>query len=229
MRITRGASLKATAYHRKWCTLGLLSLPVRAGLLWLWAPRTNLVTHFKEPSSDSLPASAASPLELRRGTPSQPQSLARRTPKGTRKPLAPASARRPLWELEDGEPAEPAFPIPRVVRQLYPVRLHPERLSGIRVGDRIPMALPGLGSREAVVDLRVVSPNGDRSWSGHLEVGGDRYLVVYTQGDRATFATVTTPQGTYALEGLGSSGNLFLDNRDELIDTTQPDTLLPHR
>lgn len=130
-------------------------------------------------------------------------------PAGTN--LAPA-----LWELGEETTHAPPFPIPDVVGKRFSVRLFREQLAQVEVGLSVPIEIPGLGTFHALVQHREISTDGDRSWRGHIESGGNRYPVVYTQGNRATFATIGTPDGTYALEALDDGGQLFKDNRFDL-------------
>ena len=160
-------------------------------------------------------------------TPTPPALSQRKPPGNQRRPSDPQS-HGPLWEVTRAKVTEPVLPILSGERVAYPVRLHPELLPSIRVGDRLALELPGFGSLDGVVERRVVSDNGERSFGGRLEVGGGRFQVVFTQADKAVLATVATPKGVYALEGMGASGQLFLDNPDEMIDGSLAETLPPH-
>ncbi|MEQ8767138.1 MAG: hypothetical protein RL885_24725 [Planctomycetota bacterium] len=131
-------------------------------------------------------------------------------------PSAPSGREVVLFETDAALEPAPPFPLPDVVRVRHGVRLNRERLSDLVEGDIVPIHIPDLGDFQARVERRVVSANGDRAWSGHLEVGGFEHMVVYTQGEQATFATISTPAGTYALEAMGDTGVLFLDERDRL-------------
>ena len=115
--------------------------------------------------------------------------------------------------------------MPDVVDERFSVQLMRERLANVSVGDAVPIQVPGQDSMLAIVEVRDIGPNGDRYWRGHIQSGGDRYPVVYTQGDEATFATICTPAGTYALEALGDRGQLFIDNRFEAAPLGGTDTL----
>lgn len=64
--------------------------------------------------------------------------------------------------------------------------------------------------------------NGDISWSGHYMVDGDAYPVVMTLGDHSSFATITTPKGSYTLEALNGSGWLYKNPAE--VELSNPGT-----
>lgn len=44
-------------------------------------------------------------------------------------------------------------------------------------------------------------PNGDVTWSGHVEAAGGNYPMLLTRGEHASFGSFSTPRGRYRLEG----------------------------
>ncbi|RYY76498.1 MAG: hypothetical protein EOO52_03045 [Gammaproteobacteria bacterium] len=73
------------------------------------------------------------------------------------------------------------------------------------------IALPMLNGQTIIANVQsvVTNPNGDYTWSGHLQGYGDDYPIVMTYGERSIFATITTPEGSYTMESLDGLGWLY--------------------
>jgi hypothetical protein len=61
----------------------------------------------------------------------------------------------------------------------------------------------------ADVQSTTTNPNGDYTWSGHLQGHGTDYPVVMTYGEHSIFATITTPEGSYTMESIDGLGWLY--------------------
>lgn len=146
-------------------------------------------------------------------------------------PSLPSSASTPaphrMWQFVDG----PAPVLPGTENGLIElaqrVQLERAAIAAVAVGDRIEIALPNGHSFAALVAGTVVHDNGDRSWSGHLDGYGLRYPVIYTQGDVATFGTITSPDGLFTLEVIEDQGVLYRDRREDLHDPRNDCAVLP--
>ena len=86
-----------------------------------------------------------------------------------------------------------------------------------------------LGGEEYVVQVEKVTTfqNGSMSWQGHLDGYGDQYPVVLTKGKATTFATITTPEGSFTMESVNGAGWIYKNPEiNETSDTRQPDSLM---
>lgn len=137
-----------------------------------------------------------------------------------------ATARGP-WRVVDGVVPELPGLIPGFVREARRVELDRAGISELEIGSLVPLDLPDGQHLLARVETLELSEDGDRGWSGHVEGYGNRYPVVFTQGDEACFGTIATPTGLYGLEARGDEAVLFRDEREGLQDPSRECFLLP--
>ncbi len=142
-------------------------------------------------------------------------------------PPAPVADAPSLWQAIDGDAPMLAGLVNGFVGEAQRVRVVREALSELAPGSLVPIELPGGRRYLARVEDLTAHDNGDRSWSGHLEGYGQLFPVIYTQGDVATFGTLATPVGLYALEASGEDGVLFRDQREGLQDPSRECELIP--
>lgn len=135
----------------------------------------------------------------------------------------------PLWRVASTDTApKPMQRLPKAVTQYQAIELTPEALQAPEVGDTLQLPLLNGQSVEVVVAHSELLPNGDLSWSGHLESQGTSYPVVMTHGKTSAFATITTEQGSYSLESMRGSGWLYKNPAEyELSYPEAPDHLEP--
>ena len=98
-----------------------------------------------------------------------------------------------------------------------------------RVGDRIAIAVPQLGTTYAsTINEIVAGPGGARSFLGVLVEGAPGRFVI-TIGRGSVFAFVPTPEGTYELVANGELGWLMPSaNMDTDVDYSIPDYHIPN-
>ncbi len=138
-----------------------------------------------------------------------------------------ASSAPALWELSDDSAFRFDWPVGSYHPERHALRLAPERLRELTVGDRFQLPLPGMGSVVATVEHVETTALGNLSISGSLVGFDDAYSVTLTQGGRSLFGRVTTPDGNYLIEGLGAAGAIHLDDLDRLIDPGGTDERVP--
>jgi len=113
------------------------------------------------------------------------------------------------WQMADYKSETPKIPLNEKIVAYTIVQLeqHPANLPS--VGEQV--QLPMLHDQQitANVESTTVSPNGDYTWSGHLQGHGTDYPVVMTYGEHSIFATITTPEGSYTMESLDGLGWLY--------------------
>ncbi|MCX4029346.1 hypothetical protein H0A36_02800 [Endozoicomonas sp. SM1973] len=89
------------------------------------------------------------------------------------------------------------------------VQVDKEQLDNKQAGDKLSFDLPGGYQVAATISQVTHSQTGATVLSGHLDGHGDRYPVVVTSGTNSSFATITTPQGSYSLEAVGGKGIVY--------------------
>jgi hypothetical protein len=113
------------------------------------------------------------------------------------------------WQMGGVKAAIPKIPLSEKISDYAIVQLeqHPAQFPG--VGEQI--QLPMLNGQSVVANVQstTTNPNGDFTWSGHLQGYGDDYPVVMTYGEHSIFATITTPEGSYTMESLDGLGWLY--------------------
>lgn len=124
------------------------------------------------------------------------------------------------WELEDDNLwlEDPEVPLGDQIKSFEKISAaKPDALPS--EGDRVELSL--LDGKTATVEVKrgVFSQNGDYSWSGHLEGYGTDYPVVVTYGDNASFAMITTPEGSYSMESVNGKGWLYKNPSEEELTT----------
>lgn len=112
------------------------------------------------------------------------------------------------WQMGDVKTETPKIPLSEKISEYAIVQIeqHPEQLPV--VGQHI--ELPMLNGQRLIADVKstTTNPNGDYTWSGHLQ-GGTDYPVVMTYGERSIFATITTPEGSFTMESIDGLGWLY--------------------
>ncbi|MBL4868912.1 MAG: hypothetical protein JKY67_21310 [Pseudomonadales bacterium] len=107
-----------------------------------------------------------------------------------------------------------------------------EKVKGVNKGDKFKLMLPGGSEFVVSVEQSKVYPNGGRSWSGHLEGHQDQYPVVFTfspsnNGNKTSFATITTPNGSYSMESVNGNGWVYQNPAEqELNESDHQDSLM---
>jgi|GEM_PF-4839547 len=103
---------------------------------------------------------------------------------------------------------------------------HPDHLPA--EGEQI--VLPMLNGKSIKVNVESAesNDNGDYIWSGHLDGHNNDYPIVMTYGENTTFATITTPDGSYSLEAVKGVGWLYKNPAEaELTAQGKNDYLIP--
>ena len=134
------------------------------------------------------------------------------------------------WKITagDGDSAPRTKLNPRI-KVFTTVKLdpHPDHLPA--EGEQI--VLPMLNGKTIKVNVESSesTENGDYSWSGHLDGHNNDYPIVMTYGENTTFATITTPEGSYSLEAVHGVGWLYKNPAEaELTAPGQNDYLIPN-
>ncbi|MES2673452.1 MAG: hypothetical protein V4660_04400 [Pseudomonadota bacterium] len=131
-----------------------------------------------------------------------------------------------VWKVDDVNSPTPGIPLnERIIDyEIVEISQRPERFP--QAGEQI--TLPMLYGKKVVVEVQSIatSPNGDQTWSGHLQGQGTDYPVIVTYGEHAVFATITTPEGSYTMESVDGLGWLYKNPSEfELSDTNANDFL----
>lgn len=141
-----------------------------------------------------------------------------------------AAKQMDAWVLGDAKSASPQIPLSSVIRDYEVVEINPHPATTPQAGETV--SLPMLHGQKILVDVQAttVNPNGDKSWSGHLQGYGEDYPIIMTYGEHAIFATITTPEGSYTMESTDGIGWLYKNPSEfELSDASSKDFLeIPH-
>jgi len=120
-----------------------------------------------------------------------------------------AAVTRVAWRTGDAGVSTPKIPLNEKIVAYAVVELdqHPAQLPVAGEQVQIPM----LGGKSVVVNVESITnnPNGDYTWSGHLQGYGTDYPVIMTYGEHSIFAMVTTPEGSYSMESVEGLGWLY--------------------
>ena len=113
------------------------------------------------------------------------------------------------WQMGGVKAETPSIPLSEKISDYAIVELQQNLAAFPAVGEQI--SLPMLHGKTLVATVESVTnfPNGDYSWSGHLQGSGTDYPVVMTYGDHSIFATITTPEGSYTMESINGLGWLY--------------------
>jgi hypothetical protein len=103
-------------------------------------------------------------------------------------------------------------------------------ISKLKVGDTISLPYMGNGEFDAKITKKTTHKNGSVTVTGNLVDTGNQYAVVLTEGKKMSFATVTTPNGSYEIETRNGVGYVYAtdDIDKKWIDHSKEDVLIPH-
>ncbi|WP_163833588.1 hypothetical protein [Spartinivicinus ruber] len=114
----------------------------------------------------------------------------------------------PVWETNYTTDAE-SLPLDKRITEKQSVQVDNEPLENKQVGNKLSFDLPGGYQVAATINQVTHSQTGATILSGHLDGHGDRYPVVVTSGTNSSFATITTPQGSYSMEAVEGKGIVY--------------------
>lgn len=113
------------------------------------------------------------------------------------------------WEMGSVKTATPSIPLSEKITDYAVVQLEQNLAQVPAVGEQVQLPMLGGQSVVANVESTTKNPNGDYTWTGHLEGYGTDYPVVMTYGEHSIFATITTPEGSYTMESIDGLGWLY--------------------
>lgn len=137
-----------------------------------------------------------------------PVASAQMMPEQKTKLPAPAVENK-SWQMANVKAATPKIPLSEKISQYAIVQLEQHPAQFPAVGEQVQLPMLNGQSLMAIVQSTTSNPNGDYTWSGHLQGHGDDYPVVMTYGEHSIFATITTPDGSYTMESLDGLGWLY--------------------
>lgn len=79
----------------------------------------------------------------------------------------------------------------------------------VSVGDNLVIPLPEGLSVEVSVVKSSENSMGGYTWQGYLKGHNDDYPVIFTEGATSSFATITTPTGSYTMESVNGLGWIY--------------------
>ncbi|HWV16790.1 MAG TPA: hypothetical protein VN030_15280 [Cellvibrio sp.] len=142
---------------------------------------------------------------------------------------APVKEQAQPWKLGlSGSDPAPSLNLDSNIKSFSPISLDPHPAQLPSAGEQL--LLPMLNNKSVKVNVESVTTNsnGDFIWSGHLDGHNNDYPVVMTYGENTTFATITTPEGSYSLEAVKGVGWLYKNPAEaELTHQGKDDFLIP--
>jgi len=123
------------------------------------------------------------------------------------------------WQMGGVKASVPAIPLNERISAYAVVELEQHPTNFPAAGQQI--LLPMLNGQKIIANIESVNtnPNGDYSWSGHVDGYGTDYPVVMTYGEHSIFATITTPEGSYSMESLDGVGWLYKNPAEVELST----------
>jgi cytoskeletal protein RodZ len=121
----------------------------------------------------------------------------------------PSGALQTSWQMGDVKSETPAIRLSEKISEYAIVQLDQNAAEHPSVGQQIQLPMLNGASVVAKVEAANTNPNGDYTWSGHVQGYGTDYPVVMTYGEHSIFATITTPQGSYTMESIDGLGWLY--------------------
>lgn len=121
----------------------------------------------------------------------------------------PSEALQTSWQMGDVKSETPNIRLSEKISEYAIVQLDQNAAEHPSVGQQIQLPMLNGASVIANVEAANTNPNGDYTWSGHLQGYGTDYPVVMTYGEHSIFATITTPQGSYTMESIDGLGWLY--------------------
>lgn len=113
------------------------------------------------------------------------------------------------WQMGGVKSDTPVIRLSEKISEYAIVQLDQNASQLPSVGQQIQLPMLNGAAVVANVEAANTNPNGDYTWSGHLQGYGTDYPVVMTYGEHSIFATITTPQGSYTMESMDGLGWLY--------------------
>lgn len=144
--------------------------------------------------------------------------------------VAPVLELQSSWQMGGVKSETPTIHLNEKISEYAIVQLDQNLSQLPRVGQQIQLPMLDGSAVVANVESTNTNPNGDYTWSGHLQGHGTDYPVVMTYGEHSIFATITTPQGSYTMESIDGLGWLYKNPAEiELSNPGAKDFLeVPH-
>ena len=111
------------------------------------------------------------------------------------------------------------------------LRMKQGTIKEIEIGDTIRLpSIEGM-SYELSITHKEVSSRGNVSIDGSFSENGVKYTAILTEGSKAAFISMNTPEGTYEIELLNGIGYVYAnsDINKAKIDYTKTDEVTVHR
>ena len=108
------------------------------------------------------------------------------------------------------------------------VNISNNSISKLNVGDVIQLPSVGQVDYQATIDKKIVHKNGSVSVTANLN-GNSNYSAVLTEGKNNSYATFSTPEGSFELETRNGKGYIYSvrEMEDKLINPNKDDFIDP--
>ncbi|WP_211829781.1 hypothetical protein [Kistimonas asteriae] len=136
-----------------------------------------------------------------------------------------------LWAPTDNLPSDGMLTLPEEVTDRTAINLDADELDVVATGDSVSFTLPGNHHYDAVIEKTTYNGNGDKTLTGYLagtqSPDGGTYPVIITQGESTSFATITSPYGSYSMETINGQGWIYKNPPRSMLETAETDAIVP--
>lgn len=191
---------------QKIAAIAVLAAVACASMLMVQVPQSSRGAHMW--TGESIPV-AQPAKKITSAKAEMPSSAVIQTPQHMAAQAIPADVNLKSWQLGDVKAPTPKIPLSEKISNYAIVQLEQHPAQFPVMGEQIQLPMLNGQSVVANVESTTKNPNGDYTWSGHLQGYGSDYPVVMTYGEHSIFATITTPEGSYTMESVEGLGWLY--------------------
>lgn len=204
---------------QKIAAIAVLAAVACATMLMVQVPQSSRGAHMW--TGESIPVTEPA-KKMTSAKAEMPSSAVIQTPQHMVAQAIPADVNLKSWRLGDVKAPTPKIPLSEKISNYAIVQLEQHPAQFPVMGEQIQLPMLSGQSVVANVESTTKNPNGDYTWSGHLQGYGSDYPVVMTYGQHSIFATITTPEGSYTMESIEGLGWLYKNPAE--IELSNPGT-----
>ena len=152
----------------------------------------------------------------------------RREPAMSKEAFEEAVSATLAWSVED----EPAAGLPLAIDEIHDGRefisFNRNKIETLMPGDEMELPIHQINTQyKMVVEEVIQHGDGNITWNGFLKGESSEYSVSITQGEKNTYAGISTPEGHFTLEVHNNDGWTVSTKTLAKFNANEPDYLLP--
>lgn len=134
-----------------------------------------------------------------------------------------------IYEDIDIEELEREMPTKKLVKPVLGITIKEKSIAKLNIGDTI--KLPEINSfqYEAKITEKITHKNGSVSVTGNLlPKENKQYSIIFTEGKKNTYASISTPEGAFDIETINGKGYVYSvkEMDKKYIDKSKEDFIL---